>query len=205
MRLSAAALLSLALVACSGDDGSSTESTSQSASATATTTTTTTAATTDPSTTDVGSTTGPTTDTTTDATTGDATTTTTSDTTTDESTSSTTGVACDPPVVGGYNDCTDDQGKVDNKLCKYIGTGQSVGFLSCLNSGGVMGASTCTIIQCVDDCDCFNPPATGTAKSVCKPMATDKGDAACLLDCSDGATCPDGMVCDNDNCFWPPP
>lgn len=49
------------------------------------------------------------------------------------------------------------------------------------------------------------PPATGTAKTVCRPMATNKGDSACVLDCSEGVACPDRMVRDrNTNCFWPP-
>ncbi|MEZ4447998.1 MAG: hypothetical protein R3B09_00880 [Nannocystaceae bacterium] len=199
-RLAPLLLTWTVIVACSGDDGSTSDTTVTATAGTSTGTTAMSTSTDATTTTGVETTEGTaTTTTTTDATT-DMTT-----STTDESTSSsTTGPVCDPPVVGQYNDCTDEMGKVDNKLCKYIGTGQSVGFLSCLNSAGVMGASTCTIIQCVDDCDCFNVPPTGTATSVCKPMATDKGDAACLLDCSDGATCPDGMVCDNDTCFWPP-
>lgn len=109
-----------------------------------------------------------------------------------------------PPVKGQYNDCTDDKGKVDNTLCEWMGTGEN-GYITCLNSAGIMGASTCSLVNCEMDCHCFNQPATGTAKSVCRPMATDKGDSACILDCSEGATCPDGMVCDNDTCFWPAP
>lgn len=109
-----------------------------------------------------------------------------------------------PPVKGEYNDCTDEQGKIDNTACKWMGTGDN-GFITCLNAAGMMGASTCSLVNCELDCHCFNQPATGTAKSVCKQMATDKGDNACVLDCSGGATCPDGMVCDNDTCFWPAP
>jgi hypothetical protein len=109
-----------------------------------------------------------------------------------------------PAVKGEYNDCTDDKGKVDNKLCNWMGTGDN-GFITCLNSAGMPGASTCSLVNCELDCHCFNQPATGTAKSICKPMATDKGDNACVLDCSGGATCPDGMACDNDTCFWPAP
>ena len=111
--------------------------------------------------------------------------------------------AC-PPVKGEYNDCTDPRGDIDNKACKWMGDGEN-GFITCLNAAGMTGASTCSLINCELDCHCFDAPATGTATSICKPNATDKGDSACVLDCSDGATCPDGMVCDNDTCFWPAP
>lgn len=109
-----------------------------------------------------------------------------------------------PPVKGEYNDCTDEGGKIDNKLCKWMGDGEH-GFITCLNAAGLEGASTCSLVNCEQDCDCFAAPATGTARSVCRLMATDKGDNACILDCSAGATCPDGMACDNDTCFWPAP
>jgi hypothetical protein len=124
--------------------------------------------------------------------------------TTAPGTGSTTSDPNCPPVKGEYNDCTDDKGKVDNTQCKWMGNGDN-GFITCLNSGGMPGASTCSLVNCELDCHCFNQPATGTAKSICKPMATDKGDNACVLDCSGGATCPDGMACDNDTCFWPAP
>lgn len=109
-----------------------------------------------------------------------------------------------PPVKGEYNDCTDEMGQSDNTLCNWMGDGDN-GFITCLNAGGLMGASTCSLVNCELDCHCFVAPATGTAASVCRPMATDKGDSACVLDCSGGATCPDGMVCDSDTCFWPAP
>jgi hypothetical protein len=163
------------------------------------------AATTDPATTDDTS------STTDDSTTADTTATTTTSSTTDDLTSTTddlTGTTaapgCDPPVVGNYYDCTPEVGKVDNKLCMWIGTGQSVGVVSCLSSSEIDDAVTCTIIGCVDDCDCFDPPPTGTALSTCRLMATSKGENACVLDCSAGKTCPDGMQCSNDICFWPP-
>lgn len=124
--------------------------------------------------------------------------------TTEPETGSTTSDPNCPPVKGEYNDCTDEKGKIDNTKCKWMGNGDN-GFITCLNAAGMMGASTCSLVNCELDCHCFNQPATGTAKSICKQMATDKGDNACVLDCSGGATCPDGMVCDNDTCFWPAP
>ncbi|WAS93176.1 hypothetical protein [Nannocystis punicea] len=127
----------------------------------------------------------------------------TSASTTEDSGSTTADPNC-PPVKGEYNDCTDEQGDIDNKACKWMGDGEN-GFITCLNAAGMTGASTCSLVGCELDCHCFTAPATGTATSVCRPNATDKGDSACVLDCSDGATCPDGMVCDNDTCFWPAP
>jgi hypothetical protein len=124
-------------------------------------------------------------------------------TTSDDSTSTGVDPNC-PPVKGEYNDCTDEQGGTDNKACKWMGDGEN-GFITCLNAAGIMGASTCSLVNCEMDCHCFDAPATGTATSVCRANATDKGDSACVLDCSGGATCPDGMVCDNDTCFWPAP
>ena len=138
------------------------------------------------------------------ATTEALTSTVTGDDTTGPDTGSTTSDPECPPVKGEYNDCTEDGGKVDNTLCKWMGTGEN-GFITCLNAAGLEGASTCSLVGCEKDCHCFNAPRTGTAKSVCRPMATDKGDNACVLDCSGGATCPDGMACSGDTCFWPAP
>lgn len=140
--------------------------------------------------------------TTSSSTTAPLTTSTTGSTTAD--TSSTTMDPNCPPVKGGYYDCTDEQGKTDNTMCMWMGDGEN-GFITCLSAGGMPGASTCSLVNCDLDCHCFNPPETGTAKSICKLMATAMGDNACVLDCSNGATCPDGMVCDNDVCFWPAP
>ncbi|MBK8263708.1 MAG: hypothetical protein IPK80_20520 [Nannocystis sp.] len=159
------------------------------------------AATTDPATTDD---TSSTTDDSTTADTTATTATTTTSSTTDDLTGTTAAPGCDPPVVGNYYDCTPEVGKVDNKLCMWIGSGQSVGYVSCLSSSGIPDAVTCTIIDCVDDCDCFDQPPTGTAISTCRAMATSEGESACVLDCSAGKTCPDGMECSNDICFWPP-
>jgi hypothetical protein len=164
------------------------------------------AATTDPATTDDTSSTTDDDSTTADTTATTDTTTTSSTTddltsTTDDLTGTTAAPGCDPPVVGNYYDCTPEVGKVDNKLCMWIGSGQSVGYVSCLNASDSV---TCTIIDCVDDCDCFDQPPTGTAISTCRPDTTAEGESACVLDCSAGKVCPDGMVCSDDICFWPP-
>jgi hypothetical protein len=195
-------ILVLSLLAC-GDDGNG--STGLSAGGTTTGQASTTGGATTGATTTTGTTTGATTEagtSTTGATTSPVTTS--AGSSGEPETGSTTADPNCPPVKGEYNDCTDDKGKIDNTLCKWMGNGDN-GFITCLSAAGMMGASTCSLVNCELDCHCFNQPATGTAKSICKQMATDKGDNACVLDCSGGATCPDGMVCDNDTCFWPAP
>jgi hypothetical protein len=53
---------------------------------------------------------------------------------------------------------------------------------------------TCALLDCVNDCDCPDAPPTGTAESACDSILVG-GQTACYLDCSGGATCPDGMEC----------
>lgn len=123
----------------------------------------------------------------------------------DGSSSSGGGPACDPPVVGEWNACMDANGDIDNTLCNWIGDPDGTGFLTCLSSppAKLEGGNICTIRDCVDTCDCFDPPATGTAEVVCAKILAD-GATACGLDCSSGQTCPDGMECASGLCFWPP-
>lgn len=110
--------------------------------------------------------------------------------------------ACDPPVIGEYNACVDENGGTDNTQCNYMGTGASVGTVGCLN-GPTEGSNVCMIRDCVDDCDCFSPPATGDAPSVCRETLKGGG-TACVLACDEGQTCPDGMTCDGGLCFHIP-
>lgn len=117
--------------------------------------------------------------------------------------SSSGGPACDPPVVGEWNACIGPDGMQDNLLCNYMGNPDGTGFLTCLTSSEIEGGNICTIRDCEDACDCFDPPATGTAEVVCSPILAD-GANACGLDCSAGQTCPDGMECGGGLCFWPP-
>jgi hypothetical protein len=115
------------------------------------------------------------------------------------------GPVCDPPVVGEWNSCIDASGDIDNTLCNWIGDPDGTGFLTCLSSPPMKldGGNICTIRDCVDTCDCFDAPATGTAEVVCAKILAD-GSTACGLDCSNGQTCPDGMECASGLCFWPP-
>lgn len=117
--------------------------------------------------------------------------------------SETTGsIGCDPVVPGIWASCIDEMGDIDNTLCMWMGTGESVGMVSCLSSSSEPDANTCFIRGCKDVCDCFAPPATGTAPVVCDTIV-DGGEFGCALDCSDGQTCPDGMMCYDNLCFWP--
>lgn len=115
------------------------------------------------------------------------------------------GPVCDPPVVGEWNSCVDASGDIDNTLCNWLGNPDGTGFLTCLSAPPMAldGGNICTIRDCVDTCDCFDPPATGTAVVVCAEILAD-GSTACGLDCSAGQTCPDGMECASGLCFWPP-
>ncbi len=110
--------------------------------------------------------------------------------------------ACDPPVIGEYNACVDENGGTDNTQCNYMGTGASVGTVGCLN-GPTEGSNVCMIRDCVDDCDCFNAPPSGDAPSVCRETLKGGG-TACVLACDAGQTCPDGMTCDGGICFHIP-
>jgi len=106
-------------------------------------------------------------------------------------------------VPGIWASCVDETGDIDNTLCMWMGTGESVGMVSCLSSSSEPDANTCFIRGCKDVCDCFAPPATGTAPVVCDTIVAG-GEFGCALDCSDGQTCPDGMMCYDNLCFWPP-
>ncbi len=113
------------------------------------------------------------------------------------------GNQCDPVVPGEWNSCVGANGNTDNTLCNWVGSGSATGFIGCLNSAGMDGANVCFISGCRDACDCFAPPATGTAVVTCGPILADGG-TGCALDCSDGAVCPDGMICADNICFWAP-
>ncbi len=63
----------------------------------------------------------------------------------------------------------------------------------------------CAAVDCVDASDCAPAPPTGTAMPSCEPIL-DRGQTACVLDCSMGETCPEGMLCTPDGtCAWQGP
>jgi hypothetical protein len=109
---------------------------------------------------------------------------------------------CDPVIPGEWNACHDADGNVDNTQCNWMGMGGAQGFIGCLTSSSMKGANVCFISDCIDACDCFAPPTTGTAEVVCDEIL-DGGGTGCALSCANGRVCPDGMECYTNLCFWP--
>lgn len=106
---------------------------------------------------------------------------------------------CEGRPGGGWNACFAD-GHINNDLCGWT-MGSGAGTPSCL--GPTSGVHhVCGIIDCVDDCDCYAPPATGTAPVLCNEVLANGG-KACVLYCVNGQTCPDGMECVSGACYWP--
>lgn len=96
-----------------------------------------------------------------------------SDTSTDESTGSGTSGGDDEP----YTSCPCQDG---HETCVPF------------SSEGTVFANSCYLLGCEEDDDC-PLTTTGTATPVCVTTLFRNG--ACALDCDDGATCPDGMMC----------
>lgn len=111
--------------------------------------------------------------------------------------------ACNPQVPGEFNACIGDNGNVDNTLCNWMGIGGAQGFIGCLTSSETEGANVCMISDCVEACDCFAQPDTGTAQVECAEVL-EGGGTACVLNCANGETCPDGMSCEGGLCFHLP-
>jgi hypothetical protein len=129
------------------------------------------------------------------------TTTTTEATTTAEMTTTTTSSdgECSSYAAGGWNQC--QMGNVvNNKLCGGE-EGSGAGTVLCLSPTSAP-LNVCGIRDCVDVCDCFAPPSTGTAVPVCAPLFSGGG-KGCALFCAGGQTCPDGMMCQSGYCYWP--
>jgi hypothetical protein len=106
---------------------------------------------------------------------------------------------CASRPAGGWNDCAPN-GMIDNDLCGYVANG-AAGEVSCLSpTNGPYGV--CGIRDCVDDCDCWAPPATGDAIATCT-VVFGGGGKGCVLYCVNGQTCPDGMECVSGTCYWP--
>jgi hypothetical protein len=106
---------------------------------------------------------------------------------------------CGSRPSGDWNACFQD-GTIMNSLCGWT-MGDGAGSVTCLSpaSGGF---NSCGIRDCVDDCDCFAPPATGTAIPFCLDIFVDGG-KGCVLYCVNGQICPDGMECVSGTCYWP--
>jgi hypothetical protein len=102
---------------------------------------------------------------------------------------------CAAHAIGDWGKCA--PGNLAD--CEWEASGTQ-GELLCLSpaSGGFR---VCGILHCVDVCDCFAPPATGTAVPVCAPILG-SGANGCALFCAGGQICPDGMKCQSGHCYW---
>jgi len=107
---------------------------------------------------------------------------------------------CPSRPSGDWNACRDGAA-LDNSLCEWTESPGKSGTVSCLSPAGG-DHNVCGIEACVEDCDCFAPPATGTAVVTCAPILGDGG-KACVLYCAGGQICPDGMECFSGYCYWP--
>lgn len=98
-----------------------------------------------------------------------------------------------PPVEPGYGNCG-----LANVACAQVET--------CLDDGMMPPAwAVCSQPDCAIVADCGStPPDTGDAVVACDDPTGMGGPNTCYLDCSGGATCPDGFTCINDSwCAWP--
>lgn len=116
---------------------------------------------------------------------------------------------CIIPCTGG---CPDGMECVADQLCLWpVGEPVVSGFGDCVDpvpNDGCLAEETCftdnagnpTNGFCTTDCtmvtDCVDPPETGDAPVACGDLG---GGDTCYLDCAGGQTCPDDMVCVNDN------
>jgi hypothetical protein len=108
--------------------------------------------------------------------------------------------SCDPVVPGEYNACLGPQ---NTAACNWIFDPEATGSLTCITALAVENGSVCTITDCVDRCDCFAHPGTGTATVECMDGVIE-GNTACVLFCGGGEVCPDGMECSYNICVAPP-
>lgn len=87
-----------------------------------------------------------------------------------------------PPPATGYGDCLGTAGAA----CQ---PGEE-----CITAGVPVLVGVCAYDTCVDATGCPPAPATGDAVVACLDV-TGTGSPNCVLDCSGGQTCPDGLAC----------
>jgi hypothetical protein len=92
------------------------------------------------------------------------------------------GDSCTP--AGVYGDCAN--GGLD--ACQAESLPQCLQDDPNMPSIGVCGRA------CDDVCDCWAAPASGDAPVTCRSLV-EGDDGTCVLDCTGGQTCPDGMSC----------
>lgn len=113
-------------------------------------------------------------------------------------TASASGSTGEPPIV------CDVQPPADWGDCLNGGdaTCTAASSICLLDDPGAPDFGVCSVIDCVDDCDCPAAPPSGDAPSQCGEILADGG-MACHLNCADGETCPMGMDCFNNFlCLW---
>lgn len=93
------------------------------------------------------------------------------------------GSACGDPLAGQWGDCI-------NGNAQACGNEEA----SCLANSTTNPAWGTCILSCNDRCDCWAAPEGSSAEPECAPVLPG-GDLACVLDCSGGEQCPDGMNC----------
>ncbi len=93
------------------------------------------------------------------------------------------GSACGEPLSGQWGDCI-------NGNAQACGNEEA----SCLANSTTNPAWGTCILACTDRCDCWAAPEGSAAEPQCAPVLPG-GEPACVLDCSDGQQCPDGMNC----------
>jgi hypothetical protein len=100
-----------------------------------------------------------------------------------------------PPLDGNYAACIDAMGMTSNEPCD--------GATCVADYPDEPTAAVCLTSGCETTCQCPVAPATGDAEVACEDVTAD-GVNDCWLDCQDGSTCPDGMICFGDFiCLFP--
>lgn len=108
--------------------------------------------------------------------------------------------ACDAWASGEFASCIDSPAYA---ACGWTPDGVSPVSLTCIEALEVEGGGVCALLDCSDRCDCFAPPASGTATVECLDGVV-ADHTVCVLYCGGGEQCPDGMVCSVQSCVWPP-
>ncbi len=104
-----------------------------------------------------------------------------------------TGSVCMPP--GEYGDC------INGGAAACMAEGSTLCPTDSLDNPTIGVCSK----RCEDVCECWAAPATGDAAVACIPLVDGDPKQTCVLDCSSGQTCPDGMECLDtlSICMWP--
>ena len=110
------------------------------------------------------------------------------------------GTGCASHAPGEWNSCKDGP-LILTGNCGWSAAEGKSGAVLCVGPASG-GGNACSVRDCVDVCDCFAPPSTGSAVLACVPVLGDGG-SACVLQCASGQTCPDGMECISGSCYWP--